>query len=160
MDEQQRLQSPDAEHRTSAAEALSLMGPEAAFAAVELVRACADSAATVREYSVAALEQLGPPSAQSLQQLCGLVRAEDPLVAYWAITLLGRAGTSAQLGEADLVAVLTTSTENSLQERAAWALGKIAARSEAATGALQQAASSSAARLSRLSRASLEKIEA
>ena len=157
MDERQELQSPNIEQRIVAAEALSQMGPDAAFAAVELVNACADEE-TVRDWAVAALEELGPPPPESLEPLAALVSASDSLVAYWAITLLGRSGTTARFGEANLVAALTTSSEVSRRERAAWALGKIGADSAASMHALEQAAISSDARLSRLAKASLDQM--
>ena len=52
----------DAATRTQAAEELSRLGPEAAPAAVALVRACGDESEEVREYVVAALEEMGPPT--------------------------------------------------------------------------------------------------
>lgn len=158
MDERQKLQSPTVEDRASAAEALSLMGSEAAYAAVELVNACADED-SVRDWSIAALEELGPPPAESLQSLTKLASASEPLVGYWAITLLGRAGVSAHASEGDLVTVLKTSNELSVRERAAWALGKIGAESEPSILALEQAATSSQARLSRLAKAALEQTQ-
>ena len=158
MDEQKRLQSPDAKQRAAAAEALSLMGPDAAFAAVELVNACADEEA-VRDCAVAALEELGPPPTESLERMTRSVSASDSLVAYWAITLLGRAGATASSSQDELIAVLAKSQELSVKERAAWALGKIAATSDAAKLALGQAASSSDARLARLAKASLEQTQ-
>lgn len=159
MDERQRLQSPDVEQRVDAAETLCRMGPEAAFAAVELVNACADEE-TVRDWAVATLEELGPPPAESLDRLSALVSAEDALVGYWAITLLGRSGSTAKPCEGNLVSALTTPGEASRRERAAWALGKIGAGSVAATRALEQAAVSAEPRLSRLAKASLDEIKA
>ena len=60
MDERAQLKSDDPKQRIVAAEALSRMGPDAAPAAVELVIACADHE-SVRDYAVAALEELGAP---------------------------------------------------------------------------------------------------
>ena len=159
MDETEQLQSPDVQQRAAAAEALSLMGPDAGAAAVELVNACADQEA-VREWAVAALEELGPPAAESLERLTALVHADNPLVAYWAITLLGRSESAARSSQDDLAAVLTTSTTINVRERAAWALGKIDANSPTATAALKEAASSSEARLSRIAKAALEQTQA
>lgn len=158
MDEREKLQSDDMSQRISAAESLSLMGPDASFAAVELVAACADEEA-VRDYAVAALEELGAPPEESLQRLAEFVSADHSLVAYWAITLLGRAGASARFSQDALVAALNTSSDSSLKERAAWALGSIGADSDSARQGLQQAASSSEARLSRIAQASLEQVK-
>lgn len=159
MDERQRLQSPDIQQRTAAAEALCQMGPDAAFAAVELVSACADDD-TVRDAAVAALEELGPPTPEVLPSLVTLVSSSDPLVAYWAITLLGRAGVAAKFSQDELASVLTTSSVISLRERAAWSLSKIDASSESAIQALEYAAGSSEARLSRLAKAALKQAPA
>lgn len=155
MDERESLQSPDVSQRVSAAESLSLMGPDAAFAAVELVKACSDDDA-VRDFAVAALEELGPPPTESLERLTELARDENSLVAYWAVTLLGRAEQLAQASEPTLVALLTKSKDPSVRERAAWALGKIGPNSAAAKLVLKQAASSSEPRLARVATASLE----
>ena len=73
-----------------AAEALAQMGPEAKAAAVPLVRAAAINEETVREWVVSALESLEAPAAEDCPALTELVGSEDPDVAYWAITLLGR----------------------------------------------------------------------
>ena len=156
MNESQRLQSEDLQERTAAAEALSLMGPDAAFASVELVKACADEDA-VKEWSVAALEELGPPPVESLEELATLASAKDSLVAYWAITLLGRSAEAAQSSQEQLANVLQASTEMSVRQRAAWALGEMRATSDGAITALEEAAKSSDPRLSRIAAASLEK---
>ena len=158
MDERNGLRSEDAAERLSAAESLSLMGPDASFAAVDLVNACADEEA-IRDFAVAALEELGPPPVDALPGLIDLASHDDALVAYWAITLLGRAGVSAKSGEARLVSVLETAGESSVKERAAWALGQIGSDSEPAIEALKRAAGSSEARLSRLAKASLEQAQ-
>ncbi len=159
MDEQQRLQSPDVQQRAAATEALSRMGPDAAFAAVELVNACADEE-IVREGAVAALEELGPPTPEVLPRLVPLVSSSDSLVAYWAITLLGRAGSAARFSQDELASLLTTSTVISLRERAAWALSKVDATSEVAILALENAAASSELRLSRLAKVALKQTTA
>ncbi|MCE2727467.1 MAG: hypothetical protein LW698_11915 [Planctomycetaceae bacterium] len=56
-----RLQASDAAVRMDAAERLCRAGPAAVAAAVALARACADTDDQVREWSAAALEELGPP---------------------------------------------------------------------------------------------------
>jgi hypothetical protein len=158
MDERDELNSGDVSRRFAAAERLSLLGPEASFAAVELVSACADEEA-IRDFAVAALEELGPPPPDSLASLKSLAANQNELVAYWAITLLGRAGAAAKSGQEALVAVLRDSTQLSLRERSAWALGQIGADSQESIQALQQAASSSESRLSRVAKASLEQMQ-
>jgi HEAT repeat protein len=156
MDERERLRSDDVQERAAAAEALSLIGTDAAIASVELVKACADDE-SVSQWSVSALEELGPPPAEAIPELAALASAEHSLVAYWAITLLGRSGDAAQSSQEKLAAILRTSADMSVRQRAAWALGEIHAVSDAAITALQEAAESSDARLARMANASLEK---
>ena len=57
----------------------------------DLVKACTDDE-SVQQWAVAALEELGPPPTESIGELTKLASSSDPLVAFWAITLLGRAG--------------------------------------------------------------------
>lgn len=157
MDEQHALLSEDLQQRTVAAEALSMMGPDAAHASVDLVKACADEE-VVRDLAIATLEELGPPLPAALAELSALVSSSNAMVAYWAITLLGRSGKSAQSSQHDLVDVLNSSEDKSVKERAVWALGKIEANTDAAVHALKQAAGSGDERLARLANASLEQI--
>lgn len=158
MDERDGLRDPDLAQRVTAAENLSLMGPDASFAAVELVEACADDEA-VRNFAVAALEELGPPPNDSRNSLTELVAHSDPLVAYWAITLLGRLGTTAKSSQDDLASALAGARDSSVRERAAWAMGQVGADSETAIGQLKTAAESSEARLARIAKASLDQIQ-
>ncbi|TWU45059.1 hypothetical protein Q31b_02300 [Novipirellula aureliae] len=111
--------------RISTAEQLATMGEEAQFAAVELVVSCADADESVRNWSVAALEGLGTPSIESIGSLCELAKDSNPMVAYWAITLLGRIGAKASNCQDVLARVLTQTAEVSVQQRAVWAIGKM-----------------------------------
>ncbi len=155
MDERQRLQNSDVDQRAAAAEALSLMGPDAGYAAVELVVACGDQE-SVCEWSVAALEELGPPPDETITSLGKLTADANPTVAYWAMTLVGRAGPKGQCCEDQLTSVLNKSDQDNVRERAAWALGKIGAGSEDATQALQAATTASNPRLARLAKNALQ----
>ena len=76
--------------RRQAAESLAQMGNEAQPAAVALVQACANDDESLREWVVAALEQLGPPAQTDLPALCRLLEDHHELSAYWAATLIGR----------------------------------------------------------------------
>jgi HEAT repeat protein len=158
MDERERLQSADADQRAAAAEALSQMGPDAAYAAVELVAASGDQE-SVGEWSVAALEELGPPPEDAIAGLSNLIADTNPTVAYWAMTLLGRAGPTARSCENQLTNALHQSDQDSVRERAAWALGKIGATSENAVQALQTATTTSNPRLTRLAKRALQEIQ-
>lgn len=158
MNERAELQSDEVERRVIAAEKLSRMGSDAAPAAVELVVACADDE-RVRDPAIAALEELGSPPLEALPRLAELVADNNTLVVHWAITLLGRAGTAAKFSEPNLVSVLTSSPVMECRSRAAWALEKIDADSDAAMRAMQQAADSSDPRLSRLAKSYLTQIK-
>jgi HEAT repeat protein len=151
-----QLSSRDASQQAAAAEALAQLGTEARPAAVALVRACGSSNDAVCQWSTAALEELGPPPLGQIHELIELAR--DPLddVAYWAITLLGRAGDNAAPAVAALVQILSSSTKLSVRERAAWALGKIGPAAVAARSALREAAAGDEPRLRRLAEKALD----
>lgn len=154
MEQQERLKSDSVQERAAAAEALCQMGPEASIAAVDLVRACADEA-SVRRWTVAALEELGAPPAGAIDPLTDLISARDPLVAYWAITMLGRAGDAAKSSQNEIAAILDGPSPIEIRERAAMALGKIGATSFRAIEALDKASGEKEQRLSRLAKAAL-----
>jgi HEAT repeat protein len=153
-----QLASTNAEQRAAAAEQLSQAGEEAAAVAVPLVTACGDADERVREFAVAALEDLGPPLAVDIPTLIKLVDSPDPLAAYWAITLLGRSGKNAVEAVAVLVASVESSAEPSVRQRAAWALGKIGPAAGAARGTLKRAAGQGDERLARLANEALQAI--
>jgi HEAT repeat protein len=149
------LQSPDLKLRTVAAERLCQAGSDASDAAVDLVRACGDDEA-VSNWAVAALEELGTPPISAVESLTALASDKNSLVAYWAATLLGRLGPDATDSQAKLASVLITSQEVAVQERFAWALGKIGVTSDEALKALSQVAKGDDSRLSRLAQEALE----
>jgi HEAT repeat protein len=134
------------------------MGENAAPAAAPLVRACGDADEQVREQAVAALEDLGPPPAEAIGQLIDLVAHGDPLVAYWATTLLGRAGGDAASAVPALAGCLVSPADLAVKQRASWALGKIGAPAASARAALDRAASDADPRLARLATEALAAI--
>lgn len=154
MEQQQKLKSDNVQERADAAEALCQMGPEAAIAAVDLVQACADDP-SVQQWAVAALEEIGSPPVEAIEPLTDLITASNPLVAYWAITLLGRAGDAAKSSQNEIAAVLEGPSPVELRERAALALGKIDATSFRAIEALNKASGEKGQRLSRLAKTAL-----
>ena len=153
-----QLVSTDPQQRAAAAELLSRAGEDAAVAAVQLVTACGDADERVREFAVAALEDLGAPAAADIPALIKLVDSPDPLAAYWAITLLGRSGKNAAEAVAVLVASVESSADLSVRQRAAWALGKIGPVASAARGTLKRAAGQGDERLARLANEALQAI--
>lgn len=154
----EQLAATDTEQRAEAAELLARAGEEASAAAVPLVTACGDADERVREWAVAALEDLGLPPSTAIAALTALVNNPDPLVAYWAVTLLGRSGQDAAAAVAVLAACVESGASVSVRQRAAWALGKIGPAATAARATLERAAGQGDERLARLARESLVSI--
>lgn len=152
------LSAADAATRADAAERLCRAGLAAVPAAVPLVKACGDAHDQARDWAVAALEELGSPPPDSIGDLTALVGSGDPLVAYWAATLLGRSGQAAAAATAALGAALDAAGDPAVAERAAWALGKIGPPAASARPALERAASASNPRLARLAQEALASI--
>lgn len=149
------LASPAADVRAAAAEALCHAAHPGA--AVPLVRATGDDDERVREWAVAALEDLGPPPVDAIPALTTIAGEPRPLPAYWAITLLGRSGKDA----VSAVGVLTGclgSSEASVAQRAAWALGKLGPVAAASRAALDEARRGADPRLARLASDALGEI--
>lgn len=153
------LRDADPERRAEAAERLSRAGEAAAAAAVPLVRSCMDDEDRVREWAVAALEDMGPPPPDAVPPLVDLARGGDALAAYWAVTLLGRVGQDAEPAVPALIACVTSAGEISVRQRAAWALGCIGPGAAAAREALGRAAGDPDERLARLAKEALDSIE-
>ena len=149
------LTSTDADTRAAAAEALGQMAADAAPAAVSLVEACRDADDRVREWVVAALEDLGLPPEDAVSKLTMLVGDKNPLAGYWAATLLGRCGEGAASAVDALAKAVDSGADLAVRERAAWALGQIGSAASAARGVLEKAAGSADERLARLARAAL-----
>lgn len=151
-----QLASGDLETRRTAADLLSRMGEDGAPAAVALVRACADADDDVREHAVAALEDLGPPPADAIAQLVPLIVHTDPIVGYWATTLLGRAAEDAASAVSALAQCVDSTADLAVRQRAAWALGKMGPAAAAARESLVRAAGQGDSRLARLATEALE----
>ncbi|HUG89960.1 MAG TPA: HEAT repeat domain-containing protein, partial [Planctomycetaceae bacterium] len=67
------LSDADTGRRAAAAERLARLGPAGRGAAVPLVRASGDADESVREWAVAALEELGPPDVGDVGALAALL---------------------------------------------------------------------------------------
>lgn len=146
----ERMSGPDAAERAAAAETLCRAGDGARSAAAALVIACGDPDDAVREWAAAALEELGAPPTELIPELTGLASADHPLVAYWAVTLLGRGGEGAGAAVPALGACLEPGNAIEVRQRACWALGKIGPAAAAVRTALVAAAADPDPRLSRL----------
>lgn len=153
-----QLEGTDTTQQTAAATELATLGHAAQRAAVALVRTIGIPDEEVLEACTAALEDLGPPAADQIKPLAELAGDCTSDVAYWAITLLGRAGKNAATAVSALTQVLESDADLPVRERAAWALGEIGPAANAAAPALRTAANSSDARLARLAKKSLESI--
>ena len=155
----QQLSAQNSAQQAAAAQALARLGQDARPAAAALVAALRTADAPTREWCAAALEELGPPPATQISELVKLAGDKSPDVAYWAITLLGRAGKDAAPAVPTFISVLQSSPESALRERAAWALGKLGRIAAPATSALRKAEAGSEPRLSRLAKQALDAIE-
>jgi HEAT repeat protein len=155
-----QLTSDDLAAQAAAAEALARLGAAAQPAAVALVEASGSSDANVCQWANAALEELGPPTANQIAPLVNLARDPNCDTSYWAITLLGRAGQTASAAVPVLAELIRSAPELSHRERAVWALGKMGQAAQPALPALREAAASSDPRLSRLAKSALEAIGA
>jgi HEAT repeats len=153
-----QLTGQDAAQKAAAAEAIAQLGPDARPAAVALVRACATDDDSTREWVTSALEGLGAPPIEQVNDLIPLVADKSLEGAYWAATLLGRLGAAAAPAVSALTAALGKSPEQRVREQAAWALGKIGPPAKSAAPALCEAAASKEPRLSRLATEALSAI--
>ncbi len=153
------LRSDDETIRAVAAESLYRLGPDAQPAVVQWVCVWADTSEIAREWVVGALEEIGPPDPAALNELGHLAATQEPDVAYWAITLLGRLGGSAAPAVDALTHALSTHPATSVRQRAAWALGKIGPAASDALGALRSACTSSDVRLARLAARAVPQID-
>lgn len=146
----EQLASEDADRRADAAERICREGKSAAAAAVPLVQACGDSDERVREWAVAALEEIGPPPPGSIDRMMEFAGGGEPLSAYWATTLLGRSGKDAAKAVPVLANCIESSADPSVRQRAAWAIGKIGPSASSARAVLERATASDDPRLARL----------
>lgn len=119
-----QLSGGEPTQRLNAAERLAMMGPDAAPVAAALVEACAN--AELQDTCVGGLEEMGPPAADQIDRLAELAQSEEELVAYWAVTLLGRAGADASRYTAVLEGIASGAPSEAVRRRAAWATPKVA----------------------------------
>ena len=152
----EQLTSSSPQARASAAERISRLGEDAKDASSALVQSCGDN--ELRDSCVAALEELGPPPTEQLPELASLLAAENEATAYWAATLLGRAGAESA-PHADRLALTAANGESPVAERAVWALGKIGPDASAALPMLRSLAESGGPRAARLAKQAIESIQ-
>lgn len=153
---QRRLAHSRVSERTLAAQQLLTRSELAESLSADLVVLAADDHEEVREAAVGLLESLNPYDAAVLEQL--MQRCEDPreMVAYWAVTLLGRAACGDAVGA--LQRALTEHPVTAVRQRAAWALGRLGPAAAPAEEALRAASQSDDERLARLAEAVLQRL--
>ncbi len=152
------LSDADPAKRAQAAEELSRLGPQVAPVAVVLVQACGDESEEVREYAVAALEEMGSPAIEDIEMLAALLSDSKADVGYWAATLLGRLEADAASVVPALATAVSGAGDGVVRQRAAWALGRIGPSAAPALDALKEAAASGDPRLARLAQQAIRQI--
>jgi len=135
------------------------VGGHAASELVALCRNASDPDERVREQAVGTIENAGEPDVAACAELVDLIRPdESPDTTYWAVTLLGRIGSSCPDEAAVAVAdALQKTFAIQVRQRAAWALSRIGVRNEQIRERLSEAAGAADSRLARLAAAALEK---
>lgn len=120
-----QLQSNDLAEQITAAETLASLAEEAQPAIVPLVQHCGADDEDLCNWCTAALEEVGPPTADQIDELALLAGSANTNVAFWAATLLGRAGPIAETASAVLTQRSKDASASEVQKRAIWALEKI-----------------------------------
>lgn len=154
------LNQSDPMRQLAAAESLAGLAEEAKPAMVALIGACSSQDEDVMNWCTAALESVGPPELHQIEDLTLLANSANADVAYWAVTMLGRAHDQAAPAVSVLIERLTDSSAPQVQRRAAWALGKLGRSANAAILALRTLAESSDSALAHQAQESLDQVQA
>jgi len=109
----------------AAAESLARLSEGAQPAIVALVQNCGSDNEDLRNWCYAALEEVGPPTVEQIEELALLASSASTNVAFWAATLLGRAGGLAKPAVPILSERSSDASNPEVQQRAAWALQRI-----------------------------------
>ncbi|NOY29764.1 MAG: HEAT repeat domain-containing protein [Planctomycetes bacterium] len=153
------LQQTDSARQAAAAQSLASLAEEAQPALVALVQACSSQNEAVLNWCTAALEDVGPPELQQIEDLALLAQSASSDVAYWAVTLLGRARDQGASAVSVLVERLNDSSAPQVQRRAAWALGEIGHGASSAVATLRTVAEGSDGPLANQAQRAIERIE-
>lgn len=154
----QALTASNSEERRQAAEACAKDPDIAKPAVVPLCRCCGDADEQVREWSQAALEELGPPAAEELDALLELSNSNE-MTAYWAVTLIGRLEADAISAAKPLAKLIDQSaTPEEVRNRAIWAIGQIGSADAETKSTLEKASQSDNPRTARLAAKALAKL--
>jgi len=122
-----QLQTTDLPSQVGAAEQLARLAEEAQPAMVALVQHCGSADEDLRNWCTAALEEIGAPAVEQIDELALLASSANADVAFWAATLLGRAGALATSATTILSERSQDPTTPEVQKRATWALERIGA---------------------------------
>jgi len=154
------LHQADPVRQAAAAQSLAALAEEAQPALVALIQACSSQNESVLNWCTAALEDVGPPELQQIEDLTLLAQSACSDVAYWAVTLLGRAHNQGTSAVPVLIERLIDHSAPQVQRRAAWALGKIGPGASSAISELRTVAESSGGPIASQAQQALERIEA
>lgn len=149
------LRAGDPRLRQQAAQQAMHLGADAAPAAAALAARTGDR--DIGDWCIGALEKLGPPPADSVDQLAALLTGEE-LPAYWSATLIGRLGPAGVGAAKPLAGVAQSGAPLAVRERAVWALGKLGAGAAEALPTLRDLADDSHPRLARLAKQAISTI--
>ncbi len=141
--------------RIARLQALANDSEAAAKMAVELIDCVVDADEEIRNWASEALENLEAPLASDAAKIAKQISNPADDAAYWALKLLGRLGEEAKSQEAQIAAALKPERSLTVQQNAAWALGKIGFESSTTRGLLEKAAGSADARLAQLAKQAL-----
>ena len=122
-----KLQANDLPTQISAAESLAGLAEAAQPAIVALVQHCGAADKDLHNWCHAALEAIGPPTAKQIDELALLASSANRDTAFWAATLLGRAGAIAGPATPVLEERSSDGSAPEVQKRAIWALQQIQA---------------------------------
>ena len=115
----------DLQSQVAAAETLAGLAEAAQPAIVALVQHSGSSDEDLCNWCTAALESSGPPTAEQIDELALLANSANTNVAFWAVTLLGRAGKLAESTTSVLTERSKDDSAPEVQKRATWALERI-----------------------------------
>lgn len=122
-----QLQEADLPSQVTAAEALAGLAEAAQPAIVALVQHCGSEDENLCNWCTAALEEIGAPTVEQIDELALLASSANTDVAFWAATLLGRAGPLALPAASVLSERSIDGSAPEVQKRAMWALERIQA---------------------------------
>ncbi len=122
-----QLQATDLSSQVAAAEELARLAEAAQPAMIALVQHCGSADEDLRNWCTAALEEIGAPASEQIDELALLASSANTDVAFWAATLLGRAGSLASSATPILHERTADASAPEVQKRAAWALERIEA---------------------------------